>query len=217
MGCTTSLYWGHLAKAEPRLWPSLSLAQEACAPAFEGARAHLQNINSPGTKRCLLGYLRVRIQKLASDSQTESLKTSVTVHSRLLICSLANMFCALSPPPTLHLPSRGLQKVHSLTLDSWKSSFLLSLLQKISNIPQSRETSTVFLPIPTIIVQWANRGHVCSSTPQPQHCGIWSQSSTFYHAIHTHFSTYVKKIRTIFFFNNNHAAILTAHKWTMVP
>lgn len=85
---------------------------------FEGARAHLQNINPPGTNHCLLGYLRVRIQKLVSDSQTESLKTSVTVHSRLLICSLANMFCALSPPPSLHLPSRGLQKVHSLTLDS---------------------------------------------------------------------------------------------------
>lgn len=81
---------------------------------FKGARAHLQNINSPGTKRCLLGYLRIRIQNLANDSQAESLKTSITKHSRLLICSSANMCCALSPTPMLHLLSRGLTKVHSL-------------------------------------------------------------------------------------------------------
>lgn len=57
----------------------------ACASAFGRPQAPLQELRSPGTKRCLWEHLR--IQTRANGSQTEPLKTCFRRPSRLLSCS----------------------------------------------------------------------------------------------------------------------------------
>lgn len=114
----------HLARAEPRLWWGLSLAQEACPPAFwrpPGLIFRMSVLQALNADSRDISESEFKNWPMAT--KPKSLKSPFTKHSRLLICSSANMFHAQRPPSS-HLPSKGLKKVHSLTPDSLKSSFL---------------------------------------------------------------------------------------------